>query len=268
MNKICTMAQAIESIPDGAMVAIGGNTLNRVPMEAVYQMARQNKRNLQLVKTAGAMDIDLLCLAGCVKSVDAGYVSYESQFSLCRYYRQAVEKGQVITYEHACYTVICALRAAAYGIPFMPVKGLGQTQLMESNPRLGHIQDPFGGPDIAVVQAIRPDFAILHVHYADQVGNAMICGPVYEDLLMVQASERVIITTEEIVPDNYFRRQDVKAQIPAFQVEAVVHAPKGARPTAMPFCYPVDEAEVRAFQGLGAAEQLSKYLEGRREAAR
>ena len=93
-------------------------------MAAVREMIRQGKRGLRLVKTAGGMDVDLLCRAGCVSTVDAGFISYESEFGLAQFYRKAVQQGEVIAHEHACYTVISALRAASYGIPFMPVRGL------------------------------------------------------------------------------------------------------------------------------------------------
>ena len=46
------------------------------------EMVRQKKRGLRVVKTAGAMDVDALCLAGCAASVDAGFISYESQYGL------------------------------------------------------------------------------------------------------------------------------------------------------------------------------------------
>ena len=44
-------------------MGLGGNTLNRAPMAAVFEMVRQKKRGLRVVKTAGAMDVDALCLA-------------------------------------------------------------------------------------------------------------------------------------------------------------------------------------------------------------
>ncbi|HPS81659.1 MAG TPA: CoA transferase, partial [Candidatus Limiplasma sp.] len=130
MNKRMPMAQAMQTIPDGALLGLGGNTLNRAPMAAVFELARQHKRGLRLVKTAGGMDVDLLCFAGCVQTVDAGFISYETEFSLCQHYRKAVQSGQVIAHEHACYTVISALRAASYGIPFMPVRGLQVSDLV------------------------------------------------------------------------------------------------------------------------------------------
>ena len=76
------------------------------------------------------MDVDLLCLAGCVKSVDAGFISFESKYGLANHYCKAVQSGAVKANEHACYTVVSALRAAAYGIPFMPVHGLVNSDLI------------------------------------------------------------------------------------------------------------------------------------------
>ena len=41
MTKLCTLREAVSRIPDGAMVGLGGNTLNRAPMAAVFEMIRQ-----------------------------------------------------------------------------------------------------------------------------------------------------------------------------------------------------------------------------------
>jgi len=122
VKKICGLAEAIGTISDGAMIGLGGNTLNRAPMAAVRELAAQGRRGLRLVKTAGGLDIDLLCAAGCVDTVDAGFISCESRFGLAQHYRRAVQKGEVVAHEHACYTVISALRAASCGVPFMPVR--------------------------------------------------------------------------------------------------------------------------------------------------
>ena len=55
MTKRMPLAQAMQTIPDGALLGLGGNTLNRAPMAAVFELARQKKRGLRLVKTAGGM---------------------------------------------------------------------------------------------------------------------------------------------------------------------------------------------------------------------
>ena len=259
-SKLMALGKAMEAVGDGALLALGGNTLNRAPMAAVYALAGQGKRKLRLVKTAGAMDVDLLCFAGCVQSVDAGFVSYESQFSLCPHYRSCVEHGLVKANEHACYTVISALRASAYGLPFMPVKGLKESDLRRAHPYFALVKDPFTGEDLAAVRALRPDWAIIHVQQADARGNARIDGPVYEDLLMSQAAQRVLITAEEIVDDGFFSRCERKAQIPHFLTDAVVYKPQGASPCSCPNRYPVDESEILSFLALADQEALLHWL--------
>ena len=154
MNKLCTLAEAISLVHDGDCVGLGGNTLNRAPMAAVFELIRQGRKNLRVVKTAGAMDVDALCLGGCAGIVDAGFVSYESQYGLAQRYRVSVQKGLVRANEHACYTVISALRAASYGIPFMPVRGLKVSDLRQVNDYFADVTDPFTGATLAAVQAI------------------------------------------------------------------------------------------------------------------
>src|SRR5680860_803267 len=122
-SKMTTIGEAIALICDGDRVALGGNTIHRGPGAAVHEIVRQGQRGLDLIKTAGAYDIDVLCAAGAAGSVSAGYVGYESVFGLAPSYRRAVESGATIASEHACYTVIAGLRAAIQGVPFMPVAG-------------------------------------------------------------------------------------------------------------------------------------------------
>src|ERR1041384_4863625 len=128
-NKIRDLADVIASIPDGSTLALGGNTLHRGPGAAVHELVRQGKRDLELVKTAGAYDIDLLCAAGCAGAVSAGFIGYETPFGMAQAYRAAVEQGRVEAREHACATVIAGLRAAIQGVPFMPVAGLQGSSL-------------------------------------------------------------------------------------------------------------------------------------------
>src|SRR6187402_1485451 len=92
-SKLTTLSAAVAAIPDGAVIALGGNTIHRGPGAAVHEIVRQRKSGLNVVKTAGAYDIDLLCAMGCASVVSAGYVGYESVFGLAPSYRRAVESG-------------------------------------------------------------------------------------------------------------------------------------------------------------------------------
>lgn len=263
MGKLTTLQAAVQSIADGALLGLGGNTLNRAPMAAVMEIARQKKRDLRLVKTAGGMDVDLLCLAGCVASVDAGFISHETMFSLCQHYRAAVQGGSVKAHEHACYTVISALRAAAYGIPFMPVRGLQISDLVAANDYFSSVSDPFTGEVLHAVQAIRPQVSVIHAQLADERGNAQIEGPQYEDVLLSRASEGVIVTAERIVGDDYFATAPHKADIPHFLVRHVVHAPRGASPGACHNVHSIQEDGIRDYLALPDAAALDQWLQRR-----
>ncbi|MFT4040789.1 MAG: CoA transferase, partial [Thermomicrobiales bacterium] len=100
-DKLRHLEDVIASIPDGATIALGGNTLHRGPGAAVHELIRQGKRDLELVKTAGAYDIDVLCAAGCARAVSAGFIGYETPFGMAQAYRTAVEQGRVEAREHA-----------------------------------------------------------------------------------------------------------------------------------------------------------------------
>ena len=263
MSKLTNLSQAISTIPGGALLGLGGNALNRAPMAAVMELARQKKRGLRLVKTAGGMDVDLLCLAGCVKSVDAGFISFETEYSLCQHYRKAVQEGTVKANEHACYTVICALRAASYGIPFMPVRGLQISDLVAANDYFAQVADPFTGETLNAVRAIRPDVSIVHAQIADALGNALIEGPKYEDVLLSRASKTVIVTAERIVAEDYFVQSGTKANIPHFLVSAVAHVPRGAAPGACHGGYSVRDEDIRSYLNLQDAGELDAFMQRR-----
>ena len=247
------------------MVALGGNTLNRAPMEAVLELVRQGKKRLRLVKTAGGLDVDLLSLGGCLDSVDAGFISMETEFGLAQHYRRAVQSGVLKANEHACYTVISALRAGAYGIPFMPVRGLQISDLRRVNDYFADVKDPFSGETLAAVRALKPDVAVIHVQKADSRGNALIEGPKYDDILMTRAAGRVILTAEEIVEDNRFARNTTKADVPHFMVSHVVRARMGAFPGSCYGAYEPDEQMIRKYTALENGEQLRELIgeEGR-----
>lgn len=228
-DKRTSLAEAIATIPDGACLALGGNTLHRGPGSAVHELVRQGKRDLELVKTAGAYDVDLLCAAGCVRAVSAGFIGYETPFGMAQAYRKAVESGRVEAREHACATVIAGLRAAIQGVPFMPVAGLQGSDLPAARGFVP-LRDPYGDTEVFVVPALMPDVALLHVQEADSLGNARIVGTRFEDVLMAQAARRVIVTAERIVDGATFSAIPEQVAIPGFMVDAVVAAPGGAWP--------------------------------------
>jgi glutaconate CoA-transferase subunit A len=245
-DKRATLTDAIATVPDGAQIALGGNTLHRGPGAAVHEIVRQGKRGLEIVKTAGAYDVDLLCAAGCVAAVSAGFVGYETPFGMAPAYRKAVESGVVEAREHACATVIAGLRAAIQGVPFMPVAGLHGSDLPAAR-GFRAVADPYSDTTVYVVPALVPDVAILHVQEADAAGNGRILRTRFEDVLMAQAARRVILTAEQILDGSTFAEAPESVAIPSFLVDTVVAAPGGAWPFSCAPHYGYDDAYLAAW---------------------
>lgn len=259
MSKLKPLAEVVSHIPDGALLALGGNGIHRSPAAFARELVRQGKRELELIKTAGGYDVDLLCLAGAVSIVHAGYIGFET-LGLAPNFRRSVEQGKVLAAEHACYSVIAGLRAAAYGIPFQPIQGFQGSQLPKVR-QFVRIANPYaqGEEEVLLIPALTPDYAILHVHEADELGNGRIIGSQFEDVLMSRAAKRVILTAEKIVPTSVFRAEPEKTQIPGFLVEAVVELPDGAWPGSCQPNYDADYSSIQAYLQLTESD-LAHYV--------
>lgn len=261
MDKRISLGEAARRIPDGATIAVGGNLLNRGPFALVRELARHGKHDLEIVKTAGSYDVDLLSAAGCLHAVSCGFVGFESEFGMAPGYRRAVEGGAVEAREHSCYTVIQGLRAAAFGVPFMPAAGFQGSDLPEAR-GFRRVADPYTGEEVVAIPRLRPDVALIHVPEADDQGNGRIYGSEFEDVLMAHAAGTVILTAERIVSTAELARQSELTAIPGLLVSAVVHAPVGAWPGG---CYPLydyDPAAVAAYLAVaGDPACLCAYLE-------
>jgi glutaconate CoA-transferase subunit A len=259
---VAGLAEAIAAIPDGSVIALGGNTVHRSPSAAVHELIRQRKRNLTIVKTAGGYDVDALCGTGCVSRLMVAYVGFENLQGMAPQFRATIEHGRVSLEEHTCTSVITGLRAAAQGIPFMPIAGMSGTDLAPS--RFLAVRNPYGGGEVVTIPAILPDWAIIHVQEADEQGNARIRGTQFEDPLMSKAARHVLLTTERLVDGSAFAAYPELTSIPAFQVDVVVEAPGGAWPASCAGEYDVDEAYVAAYYeaATGASEEsLRAFLE-------
>ncbi|HEY8837127.1 MAG TPA: CoA-transferase [Dehalococcoidia bacterium] len=260
-GKRLDLKAAAALVQDGQTLALGGNLLHRAPNALARELARQGRRRLHLIKTAGAYDVDLLCAAGCVTAVSAGFVGFENEFGMAPGYRRAVESGQVQAREQACYTAIMSLRAAAYGLPFMPIAGFQGSDLVAAA-GFRTVTDPYTGQPVLTVPRIQPDWALLHVSLADAEGNARIEGTEFEDVLMCRAARGVIVTAERIAEPGEMERRPELQKVPGFLVKAVVLTPCGAWPGSCYPCYDYDPDAVRDYlAGSADAGDLAAYLE-------
>ena len=155
-------------------------------------------------------------------------------------------------------------------MPFIPSRGVIGTDLVNLHPNWKVIEDPYNeGHDILLVPAIRPDIAIIHAYKADANGNILATG--YEDRMVAQAAERVIVTVEEIV--DYDLSEDPRGGylIPWPFVNHVVHAPGGSHPGGMSPYYTADNEHFQTYVQAsqtpeGFATYLDEYVRGHSEA--
>ena len=259
-KKLVTLADAAALVQDGMTIALGGMSTQFHPMAFVRELARRRVKDLTVVAMVGGIDVDLLCAAGCVSTVVIGLCSFEG-FGLAPSFRRQAESGQIRVEEYSENMLWCRFQAAARGLPFMPTRaGIG-TSIEDLNPATVRRIDSPWGPVLAC-SALQPDISVVHVHEADEFGNArLLPKPVWLDVDVAQAGKRLIITAERVVPHQSFRDDPYQTTFSAFTVDSVVYAPRGAHPCALPPDYPHDAAFYQAYQEAAAGGGLSGFLE-------
>jgi glutaconate CoA-transferase subunit A len=264
MKKVLTsLEDAAKGIKDGDLVTTGGATFQRAPMELVRELVRQGRKNLILVDREPAIDFDLLIGAGCVGKVRAGMLAFEV-FGMAPNFRKRSESGEITTKEGACQPIIAGFRAAAMGLPSLPVKGMLGSDLLDISEVIGsqkQVEDPFTGETMIAVKAIEPDVAVIHAQKADEYGNVRIEGPFYEDVIKAKAAKRVVVTVEELIPNSEIRKTPEATTLPHFIVDAVVETPKGAYPCSCFNYYDADYDHIKEYLKAAAKDQFKEYLD-------
>jgi len=261
-NVLSSVEDAVKLVKDGDVMTTGGATFHRAPMEFLREVVRQGKKDLVLIDREPAIDFDLLIGAGCVDKVRAGLLAFEL-LGFAPNFRKKTEAGEVITKEGACQPIIAGFRAAAMGIPSLPVKGMLGSDLLDISEILGsqmQFEDPFTGEKLIAVRAIEPDVVVLHAQYADEYGNVRIEGPKYEDVIKAKAGKTVIVTAEEIISNDEFRKNPDATCIPHFLVDAVVLAPNGAYPCSCFNRYDTDYDHIRGYIDAVNSDTFDDYL--------
>ena len=100
-SKLCSLSELAECVPDGCALGLGGVFLHRGPFALVRELARQRRRNLEIIKASPGYDLDILCRAKAVAKVRAGIVAMEGNFGLAPWYRRAIERKEAALEEHA-----------------------------------------------------------------------------------------------------------------------------------------------------------------------
>ena len=230
MPKLTTLAQAINDyVHDGDTLYAAGFT-HLIPFAAGHEIIRQKKKDLVLARATPDLIYDMIVAAGCANKVIFSYMGNPGVGSL-RIIRAEIEVGSLQWEEYSHFGMISRLQAGASGLPFMPMNPTDAVDLESANPNYRHVIDPFTNQQVVVVPPLNPDVAIIHVQRADSNGNAHIWGIIGEQKEAAFASERVILTAEEIVDEFVIRSDPNRTLIPGMLVNAVCHVPYCCHPS-------------------------------------
>ena len=241
MSKVIPLSDAIaQFVHDGDCVYAAGFT-HLIPFAAGHEIIRQGKVSLTLARATPDLIYDQIVAAGCARKVIFSYMGNPGVGSL-RIVRSALEAGKLEWEEYSHFGMISRLQAGATGVPFMPMNPTAAGDLERVNPLIRTVVDPYSSRTVAVVPALKPDVAIVHVQRCDADGNAHIWGIIGEQKEAAFAAERVLLTTEEIVDESVIRSDPNRTLIPGFIVDAVCQVPHCAHPSYTQGYYDRDNA--------------------------
>jgi len=266
--KLTTLAEAVGRVKDGDHLAIGGCLFSRTPLALLSEVLRQGRRGLTLSRNLMCYEGEWFMAAGAVAAVVTSWFGIGLPWGLSRIMREEVESGRVRYEEWSHLALGLRYRAAAMGLPFLPTLTMLGSDLM-GMADAKTMTCPFTGETLCVVPALFPDVALLHVHRADRLGNCQIDGYPHMDPDIARAATTVLVTAEEIIPEDEVRRHPDRTVIPGLVVDAVVEVPYGAFPHE---CYGLYEADVTHFDAYVAEinargtrairEHLDRYVYG------
>jgi glutaconate CoA-transferase subunit A len=268
-------------VTDGCHISLGGFTINRNPMAAVYEIIRQGIKGLHLYAHSNGQGVDELVGAGCVEKIEIAYAGTGRFAPTCISFRRAVQEGTIMFEDYSNYQMTLRFLAGAMGVPFLPTRSsLGSDiidkwgfsrEMRENEPsipdkKLLVMDNPFGpwgdAPKVVLLPAINTDVTIIHAQKADVQGTVRINGLTFADVEQAKSARHLIVTCEELVDKAELREDPDQNQIPFFNVDAVVHVPYGAYPTACYRYYDYDPVYLNEYGKNARDEQLfKKYLD-------
>lgn len=243
-SKIMNLADAVREIPNGAEIAIGGFAITRSPVAFICELIRQGKKDLNVYQSIVCMATDMLVGSGAVKKLSYGGGSLD-RFGRMERINEAFEKGTIDAREFSGLSLTYRFLAGSLGVPYIPTKTLIGTDILENlmkknDESVMMSTSPYDNEDkYVLIKALQPDYAVIHAPYADEKGNILIDGPVW-DLEMGKAAKKLYVTVDQIVSNEFIKMHPEKVVIPNVFTHAVIEVPYGAYPTSVYKMYDYD----------------------------
>ncbi len=272
-SKVVSLSEAINKIRDGDVLMLGAFIDTRRPMAAAYEIVRQQKRGLILLAQCSLAE-DILVGADCAVAWRGCYTGMGS-FGLSPATLRKSETGEFFPDEIGHLDIIYGAMAAMAGCPFVATRAtigsdvlndqLNRNEILRAKAgnkcmipkkKFEFIDDPFYDQGLVkLLPAMPADVAIIHTPMAGDAGTARISGSLAFDHYFIHAARTVIVTTEQLVPEEYLRRDPNRNQIPCTAVDMVVEIPWGGHPSQVPGCYDTDISFIRNYEALARSEE-------------
>ena len=235
-------------IPDGAFVALPPE-YSWVPASLARALIVQGTRDLHvLCVPIGGITVDMLIGAGCIGTLEAAAVSL-GEAGLAPRFTEAVQSGSIRMKDSTCPAIHAGLQAAEKGVPFMPLGGLIGSDIEANRDDWRVVPDPMesGNGPIALVSALKPDFAIFHSPKADRHGNVWI-GKRRELMVMAHAAKETLVTVEKVVDEDLLADEATAAgTLSNLYVSGIAEAKNGAWPSVLHGVYEADREEIATY---------------------
>lgn len=241
-DKVVPLDEAVRNSVRPGM-ALHFAFLHNRPTAAAVEVLRQFGRGTRgKGPTGSSPDFTLLVLfaAGPIAAlVSEGLAPHLVTTLVCEPYpapgpslaaQRAVASG-ALTIEHwSVLSYVARLKAAALGLPAMPVRMLPGTTIEADNH--AHLRRRTAG--VVEVDALAPDLSFLHAPCADRFGNVLLAPPYGEGVWgCFAAKEGVVVTVERIVEPDVIARHSHLLGLPASRVQSVSVVPFGAHPAGL-----------------------------------
>lgn len=237
-----------EAVPDGALLGVPAD-YSGVPMAVTRALVARGAKDLRLYcLPLTTMQGDMLIGAGCVADIEAAAVTM-GEYGLAPCFSRAFQGGSITMQDSTCPALHAQLQAVEKGVPFMPLRGLIGSDIEAHRPDWRAISNPYTNEaDPVVVLPARPlDVTVFHAPRADRNGNVFI-GRQRELATLTHASKATYVTVEEVVDTDFFESEKTAAgALPAFYINGIAKAEKGAWPMGLTDQYDPDGAAIRDY---------------------
>src|ERR1700731_784712 len=140
-DKLTTVAEAVARlVRDGDYLAIGGFGTDRIPTAVVHEILRQGKQRLGFAGHTATHDFQILCAGNLtgrgqtIARVDIAYIVGLEARGLSPHARRVMESGEVESTEWSNYSLAVRFKAAAMGLPFLPMRSMLGTDTFRKSP--------------------------------------------------------------------------------------------------------------------------------------